>query len=123
MFERTIRTSAGAAQMLRADPNIEAYSSSVGGGGMTTSGNTGRLMIRLASREHAIDLVGHGTDGMRLRWRTAIRLATSKDADETPKGLVRNNALRTRQMKKSRPSSCSGRGTVHVRAGIARSSR
>ena len=32
---------------------------------------------------------------MRLRWRTAIRLATSKDADETPKGLVRNNALRT----------------------------
>jgi HAE1 family hydrophobic/amphiphilic exporter-1 len=50
-YDAMVRQQEQVATILRADPDIEALSSSVGGGGMTTSGNTGRLMIRLASRE------------------------------------------------------------------------
>jgi HAE1 family hydrophobic/amphiphilic exporter-1 len=49
-FEGMVAQQQQVAAILHADPNIDAFSSSVGSGGMTTSGNTGRLMIRLKPR-------------------------------------------------------------------------
>ena len=53
------------------------------------------LQLQLASREHAVDLVDHGTDGMRLRRWTAISLVPSNDANKAPKDQSRDNSLRT----------------------------
>ena len=50
-FDAMVRQQQQVAAILRANPNIEALSSSVGAGGYSASGNTGRLMVRLKPRE------------------------------------------------------------------------
>jgi hypothetical protein len=45
---------------------------------------TGGLRRQLAARERAFGLVDQDTDETRLRWRAAIRAASSNSLDETP---------------------------------------
>jgi hydrophobic/amphiphilic exporter-1 (mainly G- bacteria), HAE1 family len=49
-FDGMVQQQQKVADVLRADPNIDAFSSNLGSGGSTTSGNTGRLFIRLKPR-------------------------------------------------------------------------
>jgi HAE1 family hydrophobic/amphiphilic exporter-1 len=53
-FEGMVRQQQQVAAVLRGEPNIDAYSSNVGSGGTTTSGNTGRLFIRLKPRTERV---------------------------------------------------------------------
>ena len=50
-FDGMAAQQAKVAEVLGADPNIDAFSSNIGTGGPTTSGNTGRLFIRLKPRD------------------------------------------------------------------------
>jgi HAE1 family hydrophobic/amphiphilic exporter-1 len=49
-FEAMVRRQQEVASLVAADPDVDAYSSSVGQGGGTTSGNQGRLFLRLKDR-------------------------------------------------------------------------
>ncbi len=49
-FDGMAAQQAKVAAVLSADPNIDAFSSNIGTGGPTTSGNTGRVFIRLKPR-------------------------------------------------------------------------
>jgi HAE1 family hydrophobic/amphiphilic exporter-1 len=49
-FEAMVQRQQDVAAIVAADPDVEAYTSSVGQGGGTTSGNQGRLFIRLKDR-------------------------------------------------------------------------
>jgi HAE1 family hydrophobic/amphiphilic exporter-1 len=49
-FDGMVRFQREVAAIIAADPSIDAFSSTVGGGGGTTSGNTGRLFLRLKPR-------------------------------------------------------------------------
>jgi HAE1 family hydrophobic/amphiphilic exporter-1 len=50
-FDGMVKQQRQVAAILQSDPSIDAFSSTVGGGGGTTSGNTGRLFIRLKPRK------------------------------------------------------------------------
>jgi hydrophobic/amphiphilic exporter-1 (mainly G- bacteria), HAE1 family len=49
-FDGMVEQQQKVAAVLREDPNVEAFSSNIGSGGTASSGNTGRLFIRLKSR-------------------------------------------------------------------------
>jgi len=49
-FDGMVQQQQKVAEVLRADPNVDAFSSNIGSGGSATSGNTGRLFIRLKPR-------------------------------------------------------------------------
>jgi HAE1 family hydrophobic/amphiphilic exporter-1 len=49
-FEEMVRRQQALAKIVREDPNVEAYNSTVGAGGPNLAGNTGRMFIRLKPR-------------------------------------------------------------------------
>ena len=49
-FEEMVRRQQALAKIVREDPNVEAYNSTVGAGGPNLTGNTGRMFIRLKPR-------------------------------------------------------------------------
>ncbi len=49
-FEDMVRHQQALAKIVREDPNVEAYNSTVGAGGPNLTGNTGRMFIRLKPR-------------------------------------------------------------------------
>jgi len=50
-FQELVRNQRQIAELVRADPNVESFMSSVGGGGQASAGNNiGRLMVRLKPR-------------------------------------------------------------------------
>jgi HAE1 family hydrophobic/amphiphilic exporter-1 len=49
-FDEMARHQKVVAEIVRQDPNIEAFSSSIGAGGASATGNTGRIFIRLKDR-------------------------------------------------------------------------
>ena len=50
-FEAMVRNQKAVMAVLRADPNVESFSSSVGAGGANAAGNTGRVFVKLKPRE------------------------------------------------------------------------
>jgi HAE1 family hydrophobic/amphiphilic exporter-1 len=50
-FDAMVERQQEVAAMLRQDPNVEAFSSSVGGGGGPSGGNAGRVFVRLKARD------------------------------------------------------------------------
>jgi HAE1 family hydrophobic/amphiphilic exporter-1 len=50
-FDSMVRHQQAVAALAKADPNVDAFMSSVGGGGMTGLGNSGSLFIRLKPRK------------------------------------------------------------------------
>src|SRR5574340_1452733 len=53
-FEAMAQHQRAIAEIVRQDPNVEAFMSSIGAGGPTLSGNTGRMFIRLKPRSERI---------------------------------------------------------------------
>jgi HAE1 family hydrophobic/amphiphilic exporter-1 len=49
-FDEMARHQKVVAEIVRQDPNVEAFSSSIGAGGASATGNTGRIFIRLKDR-------------------------------------------------------------------------
>ncbi len=49
-FEQMVRYQQALAKIVREDPNVQAYNSTVGAGGPNLTGNTGRMFIRLKPR-------------------------------------------------------------------------
>jgi HAE1 family hydrophobic/amphiphilic exporter-1 len=49
-FDAMVQRQREVARMVGSDPDVEAYTSSIGSGGSTTSGNQGRLFLRLKER-------------------------------------------------------------------------
>ncbi len=50
-FEAMVRRQRAVAEVLRKDPNVDSFSSSVGSGGASAAGNTGRVFVRLKPPE------------------------------------------------------------------------
>ncbi len=50
-FEDLVRHQQALAKIVREDPNVQAYNSTVGAGGPNLTGNTGRMFIRLKPRD------------------------------------------------------------------------